>query len=799
MPRTNADGDRVASTTNRDRRPSDPSTVRRARRGGDGGTDDEGDEDDTTTPDPSTVRRARRGGDGGTDDDTPGGDPDGNAAQRRSAAEARADQLAEDPDAAVGAPADTTTTDERPARGGIGGPVVIGGVADGATDAAGDVVETVATSEEADRVREGDLVGAVDTSLETIERAQPEATRGAVGTTRDVVVGASERAGTVGREAGEAGREVADSGDEVAAAADVIAGDTDERVGRLARGDVSGAVEGVERTDQPTVSDDGTALDRATTGGVLTETEEQTIAEAGEEVERDTDALLDVPAAIRGTAATDEDVRLRREAADAGADIARAPFGLVRVGETTVELAGNLDADEVAAAGGTAAVAGGLATAGRSTAERAATRAAADPSGAAAGLAGGLIAGGVAGRAASTGLRATTGRSLPDPGGRVARAALDRTQSGLNRARDAVSRSPDPERSRAGAEDALDAADADRVSARSGLNLRTLDRDRSGELRLSGRQDAPDETVEVADQRALSDQPTRAMDMDQATRGRTLGRRGEPDEPTVGSRGRRDQLGQRAAAERMRRGDNVPDDDLRDVAAAEQRLRLRSREPDQDFRDATTPEDLRRRRTPPGAREDTSLPSAGRVGGLLGGATAVREAAERSAVGAGTGAGARGPPQFEPLGGLGGLSGPPQFAPLGDTDSVSSGTIAPVDTGTRSGSVSGTGPQFRSFAGSDVDTGVDQPVTTPPRTGTPTDTDQPQAPRSPDPDTTTPPRVLTRFAGRRGDNDRPRDRDGRGGFPGGSGSAAEFGGGVGYSSTFGTGFVSPDEALDDVL
>lgn len=672
----------------------------------------------------------------------------------------------------------------------------------GAADAAGDVARAASESDEAELVREGDVVGALDESLGEIERAQPDATRDAVGAVRDVSVSAGERVEAVGREAGEAGREVGDSGDEVAAAADVIAGDTDERVGRLARGDVSGAVAGVDRADQPTVSDEGTALDRATTGGVLTEAEERTIAEAGEEIERDTDALLDVPATIRGTAATDEDVRLRREAADAGADIARAPFGLVRAGETAVEIAGNLDADEVAAAGGTAAVAGGLSAAGRSTAERAAARAAADPSGTAAGLAGGLVVGGAAGRAANTGVRAATGRSLPDPGGRVARAALDRTQSGLNRVRDAATRSPDPERSRAGARDAFDAADPNRVSARTGLNIRTLDEDRGGELRLTGRQETGDETVDVADQRAIADQPTRPMDIDQATRGRTLGRRRQPSEPTIGTRGRRDQLGERAAAERMRRGGTVPDDDLRDVADLEQRLRVRSREPDQDFRDATSPEDLERRRTPPGTREDTSLPSAGRVGGLLGGAAAVREAAERSAVGAGTGAGARGPPQFEPLAGGSGVRGPPQFGPLGDTRDVSSGTIAPVDTGTQSEPISGTAPQLRSFAGTDsgVAPGTDQPQTTVPNSGTTADGGQAQTPASPDPDRDAGTlRVINRFPRQRGGDDRPRDRDGTSGFPGGSGGAPATPSGFSSSSTFATGFVTPDEALDDVL
>jgi hypothetical protein len=69
MPRVNADGERVDPTTDRSGRPADSGdgSDRRTQAPPD---DDDDDADATPRTSPSTVRRARRGGNGDTDDRT---------------------------------------------------------------------------------------------------------------------------------------------------------------------------------------------------------------------------------------------------------------------------------------------------------------------------------------------------------------------------------------------------------------------------------------------------------------------------------------------------------------------------------------------------------------------------------------------------------------------------------------------------------------------------------------------------------------------------------------------------------
>jgi hypothetical protein len=252
------------------------------------------------------------------------------------------------------------------------------------------------------------------------------------------------------------------------------------------------------------------------------------------------------------------------------------------------------------------------------------------------------------------------------------------------------------------------------------------------------------------------------------TRGRAVGGR-RTGEPSVGpGRARTTDLERQAFGEAARRGSNVPGDDLRRVADVERRLS-----------DATEPEDLDRRRTPPGVDEDTSLPDPDDLGRRL-----FQRARDRDRV-AGSGGAAGG------LLGTRGTGIDPTDTALPRGDELGGSLTAPgVDTGTDAG----TGPALN------VEPGTVSGTTPGTVSGTAPDTDTPTVG-----DTVTDPDQVTRFVSPpsfRFDGDGGRrpdpDADGRGPL-GGSGPA--FGTGVGFSesATFGTGFQSGGEILGSVF
>lgn len=263
------------------------------------------------------------------------------------------------------------------------------------------------------------------------------------------------------------------------------------------------------------------------------------------------------------------------------------------------------------------------------------------------------------------------------------------------------------------------------------------------------------------------------------TRGRAVGGR-RAGEPSVGTgRARTTDLERQSFGEAARRGGNVPDDDLRRLVDVER-----------DLGDATDPEDLDRRRTPPGADEDTSLPDANERDDAFFSQLRERDRAAGGAAG-GLGPGVRGT----------GSDDDSTTTNLPRGDEVARTVTGPAtDAQTDAGTNLNTPPRFRDLANSRIGTR--------PRSGTgprqttftdqPNDTDtitstQPAA-SDPDPDPFFRSPIRTDDDGRRPDEDA-----GRPSLAGGSGPAVGGAGGFDRSRTFATGFATGDEIFDSVF
>lgn len=229
--------------------PTDPSTVRRARRGGDGGTDadrddpDRGDDITDPTPDsggPTLGELYGFGNDTETDTSSrkrqPRQSEQSNRQQRRTAAEARANQFESDPGDAVGSvtPDRDTTTPSRPEA----------------------AQRQIANRQETDPIDRFDagadvLAGSTD---EAVGRAVDAATDLDAGGVGDALAGSTDEAAARALEDLQAG-DVAAAADDAAGGVDDVARDVID-AGAALGGAVAEDVTTVDRDDLEDVADD---------------------------------------------------------------------------------------------------------------------------------------------------------------------------------------------------------------------------------------------------------------------------------------------------------------------------------------------------------------------------------------------------------------------------------------------------------------------------------------------------------------------------------------------------------------